>query len=951
MPVHLLPIRFVVLSSFLLSFLLSFLFGIGQAFCNPLCSDLFGIQVLRPNSVSLVPNPPMAKLETSKKAIADLSQKGRSWFDLSRALTALSNSTASYQGRFHSSFFGRELDAQVATALGHWPNWSQAKYVAFGNLYRDLNPNHENYRMGDGKKDEAIDLKDDLSQLPLQIQRQSARVFPKEEPIIVAIGETIEILHNGSRLSNAEVLEKVAVQIPKEVPKGLIGVFRGTALNGSGQIPFVAFRPQEYLTYRPLTVDEIKKMVLVSPEGFNYSPLPPGSVIIQKPAHIPEGATIEYGVRLSYNSLRYRNRSVIPFIGYVIVKDGKILEVGVGSKEMIGELKTQTGVGRKISELEKSEIREFTTNLFEALGKTEASTKSMAGFREWPAELVKQSGVVHLDPSTFSVRDWALQYGQSRGWEESKVMDLLLLAGWAEYGFNRYGRPSYRVLEEKGDLIPFFENDSRKEISYFRMRRSQPLPGVSKYREFPEFYSISNSPREDQVFYTPRIRSADQKSGNGKGSLSQRLALNFRSLFSKRQLVVTEGEFKSLVAEHFGPYPVVALSGIHSYGPDLMQKLVREVSDQKIDEVVIIFDGDPVGKGMARADGLSDSKRQAYAFGRELEEAILVAQSKGEMKGRVQVRVGLLPKSTKPGAKDAIDDLILENPEAGVKTYIQTVESAMTLSEYAQKVRLDEALVELYLIHKNLEKSLMEIRAAKAAGVQFNESQSQQIQATEAAFLRADEALKTHLVTFYKTESLMTSEKTITRIPPAGRRDQFQPKGQLTVLRQGQVQDLTQFFRHEVILVPTRLKGSSRDNSGATECRTAACFEMPYEVGEIVKLFKGDKDQGSKNENLEQDYNKGLELAAEQNFKLIRPEDLRLAVLGGFLANRIYPGEIIELGLKLSSSNEVNQTPMLVVRRKSSGNAIGVFFSQQQGADAIVQELWSILRPGMNLVK
>lgn len=940
---------------FLLIVLFGFLLSFSQAFGNPLCSEVFGIKVIRPNTVSMVPNPPKAGLEPSKKAIAELRQKGRSWFDLSRTLTAISNSTASYQGRFHSSFFGRELDPQVAAAVSHWPNWSQAKYVAFGNLYRDLNPNHENYRLNEAKNEDIVDLKDDLTQLPLQVQRQSARVFPKEEPIIVSIGETLELLHNGSRIADADVLARVADQIPKEIPKGLIGVFRGTALTQKadtstvpGQIPFVAFRPQEYLTYRALTSAEIKNMVLVPPEGLNYSPLPPGSVIIQKPAQIPEGASIEYGVRLSYTSLRYRNRSVVPFIGYVIAKDGKIIEVGVGSKEMIGELKSQTGVGRKISELEKSEIREFTTSLFEAVGKTEASFRAMTGFREWPAELVKQSGVVHLDPAAFSVKEWALEYGKSRGWEEKKVMDLLLLSGWAEYGFNRYGRPSYRVLEEKGDLIPFYENDSRRGISYFRMRRSQPMPGVSKYREFPEFYSVSNSPREDQVFYTPRIRSSDQNAVNSKGSLSQRLGLKFRSLFSKKQLVVTEGEFKSLVAEHFGPYPVVALSGIHSYGPDLMQNLVREVSAQKIDEVVVIFDGDPVGKGLARADGLSDSKRQAYAFGRELEESILAAQTKGELKTKVQVRVGLLPKSTKPGAKDAIDDLILENPEAGVKTYIETVESAMTLSEYAKKVRLDEALVELYLIQKNLEKSLMEVRAAKTAGVQFNESQARQIQATETAFQRADEALKTHLVTFYKTESLTTSEKTISRIPPSGRRDQFQPKGHLTVLRQGQVQDITQFFRHEVIVVPTRLKDNVRENSSTAECRTAACFEMPYKVSEIANLFRRNP---SKNESLEQDFIKGLELAAEQDFKLSRPEDLRLAVLGGFLANRIYPGEIIELGLKLSSSNEVNQTPMLAVRRKSSGNAIGVFFSQQQGADSIVQELWSVLRPGMSLVK
>lgn len=894
----------------------------------PLCRDFFRDSARGPIATGK-PSPPLADTSTQQvlQEVQTREQGTARWLRISKALGAAIKPFASFQAEFRSSFWDFELNPEVKATLARWKNFEGARTVVFDNLYRALNPDHPNYRHGD--RDGSVDAAD--------VARVSARVFPKDQPIIARIGKSFEILHNGSRLSNLELTAILAREIPAELPDGMIAVFRGLGLaeRARGQEPFVLFRPEENDTRRPLTDNEIRSTVLELPANEQFAPLPKSAVIIQKPAQVPAGAIVEYGLRLNYSSLRYRNRAVIPFLGYVMVKDGKVIEIGAGSRALAREVQAQLADGRAITPTERAEIAALSTDLFAAIGDTAASKAVLADFRGWDPGLVAESRVVHLDPATFDVKSWALDWGARRGFGEEKTIELLQLAGWAEVSFNRFGRMNVRVLAEKGDLIPFFKDDAKTKISYFRMRRSDPKPGMSKYREFPELYSITNSPREDEVYYTPRIRglpSAPKAGGWFRGFVAP---LNRWIGATSKTLVVTEGEFKALVAEWYGSHPVVALSGIHSFNHELVAEIVQLARRREAREIVVIFDGDPTGKGWARADGLSDSKRQAYVFGRELEEAIAADPAARDLR----VKVGILPSSGKPGGKDAIDDAILENPAAGVKAYEDTVRDALSLPDYARSVKLDEALVDLFVVHRGLGRTLTELRAGKATGRAFAADVEHDLADGEATYARVTEALRRHLIRHYRTENLYTAEKTISRLPPAGARADFKPAGTVSIVRNGERVDLTEFFRHEVILVPT----VPRDGGGgeARACANAACFAAPFSAPEIAGLARTGETARA---DLEIDYAKGLEIARAQGFAPTAPQDHRALALAGHLALRVYPGEVIELGVRVGQQASI---PTVLVRRKSSGNAIGLFLTQAEGAEATIAEIWRTLRPGM----
>lgn len=892
-----------------------------QAVAAPrLCLELFREPGRGPIATGK-PAPPVA--DASAKLVLESVLKRENgqakWLGISKALTAAVKPFASFQAEFRSSFWDFEMNPAVKATIANWKSFEGSTTVVFDNLYRALNPDHPNYRQGD--RDGVIDYTHEAKRL-------SARVFPKDEPVIARIGKNFEILHNGSRIGAPELQAILAREIPAELPDGMIAVFRGLGLaeRAKGQEPFVLFRAEENETRRPLTDNEIRSTVLELPAGEQFAPLPKSAVIIQKPAHVPEGAIVEYGVRMNYTSLRYRNRAVIPFLGYVMVKNGKVIEVGSGSRALARELREQLADGRAITPAERAEIAELSTSLFEAIGNTAASRAELADFRGWDRGLVEESRVVHLDPATFDVKAWALNWGASKGFTEEKTIGLLQLAGWAEVSFNRFGRMNVRVLTEKGDLIPFFKDDTKTKISYFRMRRSEPGPGMSKYREFPELYSITNSPREDEVYYTPRIRGLPEKKSLG-GWL--------RGLVKPKSqtLVVTEGEFKSLVAEWYGSHPVVALSGIHSFNHELVAEIVQLARRRGSREIVVIFDGDPTGKGWARADGLSDSKRQAYVFGRELEEAIAA----DPLARGLRVKVGILPSSGKPGGKDAIDDAILDNPAAGVKAYEDTVKNALSLPDYANAVKLDRTLVDLFVVHRGLGRTLTELRAGKNTGHEFGPEAERALAEGEATYAEVTEALRQHLVRHYRTENLYTAEKTISRLPPAGARADYRPAGAVTVVKNGERVDLTEFFRHEVIVVPVVPRESGGE---ARACLNAACFAAPFSAREIAQLARTGEATRAE---LEIDYAKGIELARAQGFTPSSPQDHRALALAGYLALRIYPGETIELGVRVGRQASI---PTVLVRRKSSGNAIGLFLTQAEGAEAAVTEIWRTLRPG-----
>lgn len=364
----------------------------------------------------------------------------------------------------------------------------------------------------------------------------------------------------------------------------------------------------------------------------------------QKPTQVREGEVVIYHADFGY-STNNEYRSIGPLNYIVMNKAGNVVEVGGGSKTLLEEFKNHLR-GRKWTVKDDQTVHKINREIFKELRNHPEAQKQLQDFinkRGFPSGLAEQAQLVYFDKKILDLKAWATRNGYSY----LQLRD----AGWLSLSFDSNGRPYFRPTASNSIKIPFFK---KGEITLWRTRNLKVVNNGPKYLSWPLNRSIERAWGVEETLFN------GWKLNQAKGQV----------------VVITEGEFKCLVAEKTTGILTVGIPGISQfYGP-----MVKALVESEAKEIIVVLDRDPKGKALMRVDGISDSERAAYEIARELERA-----------GAKNVRVGRLPDVFN-GGKVGIDDLILSK---GVEPYLQTLESAVTPVKYAEQISLDTRFQEI----------------------------------------------------------------------------------------------------------------------------------------------------------------------------------------------------------------------------------------------------------------
>lgn len=365
----------------------------------------------------------------------------------------------------------------------------------------------------------------------------------------------------------------------------------------------------------------------------------------------------------------------IGVLSYILLDpDDTVLEVGFGSQEA-KDVFLHHLFGRTLSEEMRERIRIVQEELFAYLRTSPLAQEKLREFatsRHWPAGLEEIANLAYFDNWLTPLEEFAEQKGFSK--------EDLYLAGWYDLAFTQKGLPSYSIRDSKVIRIPYFR---KNRIELWRTRNLRPARTTShKYTSWPLDRSIDRAfGVEEKLYYGWDLDKARGQT-----------------------LVLTEGEFKCLVATQASSILTVGIPGITEVDEVIIQALV----EAEAAEYVVILDRDPRGKGFMRVDGITDSERAAYSIALDLLRT-----------GAKNVRVGRIP-DVKQGQKVGIDDLILEQ---GVGAYMQVIHEALPPQEYAEAIGLNETFCLLLSARQRIRKAVEQYEwSARRGGAQVDEA-------------------------------------------------------------------------------------------------------------------------------------------------------------------------------------------------------------------------------------
>jgi hypothetical protein len=419
---------------------------------------------------------------------------------------------------------------------------------------------------------------------------------------------------------------------------------------------------------------------------------------------LPEGARLITQAEFGYD-LSGGFRSLGPISYAVVGKDGRVLEVGGGSSVLLRELKWHI-FGRTLSAGELRRLSEVNRKIIDELRADPQAKAKVAEFakkRGWPEGLAEQAQLAYFSETILPLDKWAAKNGYT----------LLELrdAGWYLLTFDNQGRPKYKTNGEDSIKIPYFADARETRIPIWRTRALRERDDGKKYIGWQLDRSVRREFTVAETLYN------GWKLGSARG----------------QTVVITEGEFKCLVAESTTGLITVGIPGITQFDRNIASGLISSGAK----EFVVILDRDPVGKGLARLDEVTDSQRAAYMIARELQAA-----------GATNVKVGRLPDAF-DGAKLGIDDLILAK---GTGPYLQTIAEAVTPDQYAKELKLDLTLQDLLIRRQRLRKTLENYqRSADTGGPRVSPEELQRVVEANA---EVERAFRAYILQTYHAKSI-----------------------------------------------------------------------------------------------------------------------------------------------------------------------------------------------------
>jgi len=364
--------------------------------------------------------------------------------------------------------------------------------------------------------------------------------------------------------------------------------------------------------------------------------------------------------RVDYGYSIFGDFRRIGFLNFVRMdsSDEAVLEVGFGS-ELARDYFHHHLFGRTFSPEQRERMRAVQEAVFAHVKKNPTAQEKLREFsrsRAWPTGLEEIAVLAYFDNRITPLEELADREGISS--------EDMYVTGWYDLSFTQSGQVTYSVRDFQVIRIPYFTTDKRIEV--WRTRNLRPSRATShKYTSWPLDRSVERTfCVEEKLYYGWDLEKA-----------------------MGHTLVITEGEFKCLVATQLSGILTVGIPGITEVDDTLVDALVQANAS----EYIVVLDRDPRGKGFMRVDGITDSERAAYGIALALQRA-----------GAHNVRVGRIP-NVRNGQKVGIDDLILDQ---GVEAYLRVITDSVEPQHYAQAIGLNETFYLLLHSRQRIKKAL-----------------------------------------------------------------------------------------------------------------------------------------------------------------------------------------------------------------------------------------------------
>ncbi|MBC7386237.1 MAG: hypothetical protein H7301_08780 [Cryobacterium sp.] len=573
-------------------------------------------------------------------------------------------------------------------------------------------------------------------------------------------------------------------------------------------------------------------------------------------------------------------RAVVPLQYLVLNSENQVLEYGAGSDNALSAFH-QNLIGRALSKAELKRIEDLNGKLLSDLRADPAARAKLREFaksRGWNLKtlepMLERSGLAYFDAEHFNLHEWR----KKNGYSIKEMRD----AGWMKISFNSAGEPSFSVDRIDGIRIPYHTKNGR--IPIWRTRNTgHRFPKLPKYLGWPTDRAIDREFSVAEKLYQSELLEG----ARGK------------------TVVITEGEFKCLIATQETGVITVGIPGISQFDSDIASALI----DSGASEFVVILDRDAKGKALLRTDGISDSERAAYQIAKSLETAALA-----QKQNHIKIRIGLLPPGP-AGEKLGIDDLILK---VGPKPFLDTIKSAESSSDYAKNLGLDENFMELARRRSISRKALGEIQALREKAP-LTPAMSQTASTLRFLNKELDRTFLTYLDhefsgarSLSQVDARYGSISSISEVPN-GRKKTLTRGAENAPVKVGKSYVDVESFTGDLAF----LDYATIEAKGE-RCFPVPCGTTPYTTADLREAFSSGNLSGS----LASDFEQGLKLADENGFVPQSFQDY-LTVLSAGHVSEIFPAE--EYGYvfegQLKDSGRAAHLPLFIAK-KDSGRAV-----------------------------
>lgn len=556
--------------------------------------------------------------------------------------------------------------------------------------------------------------------------------------------------------------------------------------------------------------------------------------------------------------------------------EGNVEEVGFGGG-LVAEYFRWHLYGREFSEQDRSRNREINKKTFDYLRKDPEAKRRLKAFavsREWPDGLEDVAQLAYFHANVTPLKEWATAQGFTD--------EEMYMAGWYELSFSNSGNPSYTARDSDVIRIPYFTEDG--EIDVWRTRHLKPSKAAAhKYTSWPLDRSLDRTPRVEEKLYNGyRLAEAEGQT-----------------------VVITEGEFKCLVATEMNGILTVGIPGITEVDDLMIEKLVEAHAK----DYVVILDRDPKGKGLMRVDGITDSDRAAYMIAKRLQES-----------GAESVRVGTIPDA-RMGEKVGLDDLILDKGPAAMNI---VVDQACEPDEYARLIRLNPTFVNIFQTRQKIRKTIEHYEnSVQRGGNQVDlDIYDKALQMRDAVDTLYADYLSDRFRGARRIDQPPPEVSTLfrARIPDINKKIALTSDGRSIPLEL--FEDDKIYFQ----LYPSNVRDETKSPFGAN-------LVMPFTTKNLNQVFRGEHDVKNKKANYVAQLSEqgvaalGLSEEAEVPYIPQSKHEFNLTVLAGYLAGQfptdeyVYYPDISFYSNRGTFWDEHVSIP-LTIARKSSGAVV-----------------------------